>query len=80
MKRLCATAMGVVLSVFLIVPVNAAPAGTSGNPQVQKGASGGKKAMKAMRDRQQKVRDIKKKASAMRQQALYGKGGAQSGK
>lgn len=71
MKRLCGWAVGVFLSVFLVVAVNAAPAG----PQVQKGETSGKKAMKAMRDREQKVREVKKQASAMRQQALYGKSG-----
>ena len=75
MKRLCALAVGVFLSVFLAVAVNAAPAGTSGKPQVQKGETSGKKAMKAMRDRAQKVREVKKQAFEMRQQALYGKSG-----
>ena len=31
--------------------------------------------MKAMRDREQKVREVKKQAFEMRQQALYGKSG-----
>jgi protein tyrosine/serine phosphatase len=78
MKRLCAMAVGVFLSVFLIASVNAAPESTSGNPQAQKGETGGKKAMKSMRERQQKVREVKKQASAMRQKALYGNSGTQN--
>ena len=73
MKRLCATAVGVFLSVFLIASVNAAPADNSGNPQVQKGEKGGKKAMEAKREREKQVRETKKKAAEARQQAISGK-------
>lgn len=79
MKRIFALAVGVFLSVFLVGTVNAAPDRShSGNPQVQKSEAGGKKAMKAMREREQKVREVKKRALAMRQNALYGKSGTQS--
>lgn len=75
MKRLLALAFGVFLSVFLVVSVNAASDSTAANPQVQKSEKGGKKAMMATRDREQKVREVKKRALAMRQNALYGKSG-----
>ena len=78
MKRLLALAVGVFLSVFLVVSVNAASASAAGNPQVQKSEKGGKKAMMAMRQREQKVREVKKQALAMRQNALYGKSGTQN--
>ncbi|MCM2356766.1 MAG: hypothetical protein NDI77_01340 [Geobacteraceae bacterium] len=78
MKRLLALAVGVFLSVFLVVSVNAASDSTAGNPQVQKSEKGGKKAMMAMRDREQKVREVKKRALAMRLNALYRKSGTKS--
>uniref|UniRef100_A0A831UCV8 Uncharacterized protein n=1 Tax=Geobacter metallireducens TaxID=28232 RepID=A0A831UCV8_GEOME len=73
MKRLCALAVGVLLSVSLVAAVNAAPEKTTGNPQAQQGEKGGKKAMEAKREREKKVREVKKQALTKRQQALYGK-------
>lgn len=78
MKRLLALAVGVFLSVFLVVSVNAASASAAGNPQVKQSEKGGKKAMMAMRQREQKVREVRKQALAMRQNALYGKSGTQN--
>jgi hypothetical protein len=68
MRRVLAVAVGFMLSVSLVAAVKAAPGESPGNPQLQQ-EKGGKKAMKAMRDREQKVQETKKKASAMKQQA-----------
>lgn len=70
MKRPCALAVGVLLSVFLVAAVNAAPESASGNPQAQQGEKGGKKAMKTMRERQKKVSEVKKQAFEKRQKEL----------
>ena len=78
MKKLCALGIAVFLSIFVITAVNAAPESISGNPQVQQGEKGGKKAMKSMREREMKRREVKKQASAMRQKALSKNSGTQT--
>lgn len=70
MKRLMALAMGLILSLSLVVVANAAPAGKAAAPKAGKGMQNAKKVMQAKFERTKKTQDIQKKAHAKRQQAM----------
>ena len=72
MKKLYASAMGIFLSMSLVVPVNAAPAGSSDNPK-QQGIKNARKAMQGQLERDKKVHKARKKGQAQKKLAQSGR-------
>lgn len=80
MRKGCALSVGIMLSVFMVGAVGAAPADTSDKARQQEltskpkaqGVQNAKKAMQYRLERDKKMRELQKKGQAMKQQLQSG--------
>lgn len=70
MRRLMALAMGILLSASLLASAHAAQGVKPAGQKQRQGIAHVKKALKSMQERDKKVREVRKRGQAMRQQAL----------